>query len=69
MTYKIEITGKSQTNGELWAAVIAIIKLSDCPESAKAQAIREVVPLMVPSSFETHARGGRRPHARHQAAP
>ena len=59
MTYKIEITKKARANGEFYAAVIAIIKLPNCTESAKAQAIRDVVPLMIPSSFETYANGGR----------
>ena len=59
MNYKINITSQPLSDAELYAAVLAILKITDAPVYAKARAIRDSVPLTGVSQFEANVRGHR----------
>jgi hypothetical protein len=59
MTYTIKITTQPLSDGELYAAVVAIMKITAAPVYAKARAIRDLIPLTGISQMEAHLRGHR----------
>jgi hypothetical protein len=57
MKYYIHITTPPLSDRELVEAAVLILKLADVPLKTKAQALRDLIPLLPISQFEAGQRG------------